>query len=236
MKAAHICIFSKPAVPGAVKTRLIPMVGARTAAKLAEAFFLDTWSAVQQITWAKPVIASTDPQAVANIGRDADVWPQGEGDLGDRIERILRRALARAPLAIALGADTPGLPPRLIEKARIMLVGLADAVLGPSADGGFYLLGMRKCPPGILAGLPWSREHTFVSTLSRLRNAGLKVRVLEPWFDVDRPEDLLKLARLLTDGMVAAPRTASVLRKLPVAASHSKPAVVHETISHYSSS
>lgn len=76
--------------------------------------------------------------------------PQGEGDLGSRLENALRRALAGGkPAAIVIGTDSPDLPAELLDAARAALKD-ADAVLGPSADGGFYLIGLRSCPEGLL--------------------------------------------------------------------------------------
>ncbi len=135
---------------------------------------------------------------------------QGEGDLGARIERVLRNALQLASLAIAIGADAPALPARLLEAARDAL-GRADAVIGPADDGGFYLLGLRTCPVRLLAGLPWSAPDTFARTTERLRERGLRVEVLERWFDVDRPEDLDRLRALIQRGDIHAPSTARLL-------------------------
>jgi len=210
----HICIFFKSPIPGSVKTRLIPAVGAEGAARLAEAFLLDTWAAVHQLPWAKAIVATTGSMANSmKFPADAQLWSQGEGDLGERLERVLGRALLGSHFAIALGADSPGLPARLLEQARAALDS-SDAVLGPCEDGGFYLIGLRRCPPGLLVGIPWSQPETHVRTLSRLRQAGFKVHILEPWFDVDRPEDLATLRRMIVDGDVAAPETARRLQEL----------------------
>ena len=145
--------------------------------------------------------------------RQRSFWLQGDGDLGARLERVLRRALTRAPKALAIGADSPGLPLRLIEAAHAAL-DAADAILGPCDDGGFYLLGLRRCPPGLLADLPWSLEGTHRATLARLRHRGLETIELDPWFDVDREEDLARLERLIAEGSVVAPATASAIARL----------------------
>src|SRR5258708_38692520 len=190
-----ICVFLKPPLPGKVKTRLIPAVSAEGAAALAEAFFRDTWNCVESLNWAVPIVASTESLGLGVLPRpDIQVWLQGGGDLGARIERILRRALTQAPMAMALGADSPGIPPSFLEQAHEALRS-ADAVLGPCEDGGFYLLSVRDCPPGLLAGIPWSQSTTFACTLDRLRERGLKATVLDPWYDIDRPEDLERLLR-----------------------------------------
>ncbi len=209
-----ICVFLKPPQPGKVKTRLIPAFGAEGAAALAEAFFRDTWSCVTSLGWVLPIVASTealDSEFLAHPS--AEVWLQGDGDLGARIERILRRGLARRRFAIALGADSPGIPRNVLEDARQALRA-ADAVLGPCDDGGFYLLGVRDCKQGLLADIPWSQPTTFACTLDRLRARGLKTAVLDSWFDVDRPGDLVRFSEQLIAGTMRAPHTARVVAKL----------------------
>jgi uncharacterized protein len=201
-----LCVFAKPPVAGEVKTRLAATLGPERAAVLARAFLDDTLEA-QRLPWAEVALATTAPFAAP-----VPTLLQGPGDLGARIERVLRAALERAPAAIAIGADAPALPRRLLEAARLALAE-ADAVLGPAADGGFYLLGLRRCPEGLLAALPWSAADTCLRTLERLRTSGLKTALLEEWFDVDRPEDLERLRAALRAGELVAPRTAALLEQ-----------------------
>jgi len=205
---AVICIFAKPPVAGEVKTRLAAAVGAEVAARLARAFLDDTIDSVRELAWAVPALASTAP-----VTADVPVLLQGEGDLGERIERVLRAALEQAPIAFAIGADTPALPSRLLESARAALKEV-DVAIGPAQDGGFYLLALRQCPEGLLRDLPWSSVDTLQATLKRLRVLGLRSRLLEPWFDVDRAEDLERLRALIEQGALRAPRTALVLADL----------------------
>jgi uncharacterized protein len=204
--SAVICIFAKPPVAGQVKTRLAAVLGPERAAALARAFLDDTIAAVRAVPWAQALLAATGP-----MESDLPVLLQGEGDLGARIERVLQAALRDAPFAIAIGADAPALPRRFLEAARAALAAV-DAVVGPADDGGFYLLGLRACPEGLLAGLPWSSAETFTRTVERLRSRGLRVEVLERWFDVDRAEDLDRLREALRAGEIEAPRTARLLR------------------------
>jgi rSAM/selenodomain-associated transferase 1 len=200
-----ICIFAKPPVAGKVKTRLAAVLGDGRAAALASAFLQDTIASVQSLPWARAVLASTEA-----VESKLPVLLQGEGDLGARIEHVLRAALRLAPSAAAIGADAPALPNRLLEAARAAL-DREDAVLGPAEDGGFYLLGLRSCPEGLLAGLPWSDSETCARTLERLQARGLRVELLEPWFDVDRIEDLERLRAALLSGEIIAPHTAQLL-------------------------
>ncbi len=204
-------VFARVPEPGKVKTRLASAVGAAETHQLAEAFLLDTWAGIERHGFFRPIIATTGQ--LGGLLAGLDTWIQGEGDLGSRLERMLRRALGGGTPALVLGADTPGLPRRLLEQARLALQS-ADAVLGPCDDGGFYLLGVHHCPEGLLSDLPWSESSTFERTKQRLLDRGLKVAVLDPWFDVDRPEDLERLKALIQDGTIEAPATERTLRSL----------------------
>lgn len=215
MAEAHvaICVFAKPPRAGEAKTRLAPAVGAEGAAALARAFLADTWAMVTRLPGARPILASTGPWPEGLLPPPVEVWLQGGGDLGDRMERILRRALEVCPAAVALGADSPGLPRAYVEAAQAALVE-ADAVLGPSEDGGFYLLALRRLPEGGLANLPWSQPETLARTEERLRALGLSVAHGEPFFDVDVPGDLERLETELNAGRLQAPATAAALALL----------------------
>jgi uncharacterized protein len=201
-----ICVFAKPPVPGGVKTRLVPLLGSRYAAELAKAFLHDTWASVSSRPWAKPVLASTEDGIQDFLPGPVEIWLQGEGDLGARLENISRRALSDHSYVIAIGADSPGLPVKYLEQAREGLT-RADAVIGPSEDGGFYLLGLRKCPTGLLSGIPWSAPTTCLETIAKLQAAGLTVYILDDWFDVDTPQDLERLSTLITTKQIEAHET-----------------------------
>ncbi len=201
-----ICVFAKLPVPGRVKTRLVPSLGSRGAAELAKVFLQDTWASVSALPWAKPVLASTGKDLPDCLPSQAEVWLQGDGDLGARLENISHRALCDHAYVIAIGADSPGLPAKYLEQAREALA-RADAVIGPCEDGGFYLLGLRECPTGLLSGIPWSAPTTCLETIAKLQAAGLTVYILDDWFDVDTAEDLERLNALITAKQIEAPET-----------------------------
>ena len=208
----YVCVFAKPPRPGRAKTRLIPLLGEAGAALLADALLRDTLDSLTGLNWATPVLATTEECPELSSG-SFPVWLQGDGDLGKKLERILQRALERGEAAVAIGADSPGLPPALLEKTRELLEE-NDVVLGPCTDGGFYLLAVTSCRSGILDGIPWSEATTFERTLAKLKAQGLSVAVLDTWFDIDRPEDVNNLADLLIAGSVTAPRTAEAIAQL----------------------
>lgn len=208
-----VAVFAKPWRLGAVKTRLAAGIGAEAAAALAQAFFEDTWRSVQSLEGVRLVLAGTAEGGGAYGLPGAELWPQGDGDLGARMERVARRALEVAPWFIALGADSPGLPMRLVGEARASLE-RCDAVLGPAEDGGYYLLGLRRLDRGLLEGLSWSAPSTYAATAERLSLRGYTFAAVEPWFDVDEPGDLRRLAAALASGAAVAPRTAAALAAL----------------------
>jgi uncharacterized protein len=204
--AIPVCIFAKPPVPGEVKTRLIPVVGATGAADLASAMLLDVWRTVNFCAGVRPILATTARGDFPISVSPDDVWLQGDGDLGQRIERILTRALLQARGAMVIGADSPTLTAAYIQAALHALQS-NDAVLGPSMDGGFYLLALRKCQHGLFASLPWSTSETRRRLKARLEQHGFSMAELEPLFDVDIPADLLSLEQHLTADPSLAPAT-----------------------------
>lgn len=88
-----LCIFVKPPTAGRVKTRLVPSVTPAQAAELASAFFADTLALARSCDWARIVVACDGDPALLALDTDVEVWPQGGGDLGERMERVLGRAL-----------------------------------------------------------------------------------------------------------------------------------------------
>ena len=201
-----VCMFAKPPEPGHVKTRLIPELGREGAAEIAAAMFLDTWHTLSSTPGIRPVLATVSSGVFPVAIDSRDVWLQGDGDLGTRLERILRRSLADAAGAIVVGADSPCLTTVHLQ-AAIQALEDHDAVIGRAMDGGFYLLGVRHCPEGLLSCIPWSTRETAELTAQRLRCRNLDVHELPPLFDVDLPEDLPVLAGYLLKDPAAAPAT-----------------------------
>ena len=210
MPEAIVCIFAEPPIAGAVTTQLVPELGAERAAVLAEAFLEDTVAMVRTLTWAECIIAATKAFERSYF-KPEEVWLQSEGDMGERLEKVLRLALKRKPIVLAIGADSPGLPATYLQSARDALQ-KADAVLGPSADGGFYLIGLTDCPVGVLEGIQWSHSTTLAATTHKLEQFGMKTVLINPWFDIDSHDDLERLRRMLANDPSSAPRTAELLR------------------------
>ena len=206
-RAGTWCLFAKPPTAGRSKTRLARAVGRPRAARLASAFLVDTVASLPRK--AGLLLATTDvrgdfPAELSHLER----WPQGNGNLGDRLQQVMSRALATHDWVIAVGADSPGVPLERYRQAQRALQRGAPAVIGPSLDGGFFLLGLSLCPPDTFAGIPWSDATTCAAMCAHLTELGLAPVVLDPWFDVDEVADLQRLQRLLHAGSIVAPKTA----------------------------
>jgi hypothetical protein len=201
-----VCIFAKPALAGEVKTRLIPALDAGGAAELASVMLLDIWHTVESCPGVRPILATTRYGDFPTPVSPDDIWLQGDGDLGQRMERILNRGLVEAPAAIAIGADSPALTAAHL-KAALDALQTNDVVVGPSSDGGFYMLALRTCQAGLLHSLPWSSSNTLGALKARIKEYSLSIAELEPLFDVDTPGDLITLEKHLFTHPSAAPVT-----------------------------
>ncbi len=208
-----VCIFAKPPVAGLVKTRLAAVIGTTEAAELAAAMLRDVWNTVSACAGACAVLAVGAEGDFPLDVPHADRWLQCPGDLGERIESILRRGIEQAPAAIAVGADSPLLTAAHVSEAIAALQN-HDAVIGRCEDGGFYLLGMRACPPGLLAEIPWSSSDTAQAVACRITRNGGRLAEITTLFDVDTPADLSLLEICLESSPVLAPETHAFLARL----------------------
>lgn len=212
MTSATLCIFARPPVAGHTKSRLAADLGSEAAAAVAQALLADTVAAARAVPGAQVVLSVTQAFDFGPA-RGLELWVQPRGDLGSRLEWTLRRALRRSPWAVALGADTPGLSAKMLE-STLSVLEERDAVLGPADDGGFYLLGLRACPNGLLAGIRWSHPQTLSDTEARLRTAGMGLGYTSPWFDLDTVDDLRRARALLETGSATGPHLAAAVESL----------------------
>jgi hypothetical protein len=184
----RIVIFAKAPVPGRVKTRLIPELGADGAAKTARRM-LD-WTVLQARGTGLPVelCGEPDPATWYRPRPGVEFTAQGEGDLGERLERAARRVLAAGPVLL-VGSDCPELGrARLVAAAEALSA--RDAVIHPALDGGYVLLGLRRLDPSLFADIAWSTDAVAAQTIARIEALGWSLHVGEALRDVDVPEDL----------------------------------------------
>ncbi|WP_099826779.1 TIGR04282 family arsenosugar biosynthesis glycosyltransferase [Oceaniglobus indicus] len=164
----HLIVMVKEPRPGRVKTRLGRDIGLVPAAWWFRHQALSVLARLRDPRWTLSVAVSPD-----RAGLDSRIWPadlaripQGHGDLGARMLRLLRHP-APGPVAV-IGADIPGVTrPRIAE--AFDLLGRHDAVLGPATDGGYWLVGLRRTravPPGLFHGVRWSSATAMADTIA----------------------------------------------------------------------
>jgi len=187
--------------PGAVKTRLIPALGAQRACELYCALVEQTLATASELAAGAEVgievrLAGAPDAAAARewLGDTVAIREQGVGDLGARLERATRDALAEgAPAVLAIGADCPELSTAHLT-AALSALRENDLVLGPAIDGGYYLIGLRHPAPTLFSGIAWSTATVLAQTLAAAQRAALTCHLLERLGDVDEPDDLPRWA------------------------------------------
>lgn len=193
--AQRLLVFAKAPVPGRVKTRLIPALGAVRAAALHARLVDQTLAITSRVdAWRTELWCHPDrenPDLVECAGRHHAVLREQTGiDLGERMHNAFVTTLAEAERAVLIGTDCPGLRVDHISRAFEALRVGADAVLGPAIDGGYYLIGLGDPEPEAFVDVPWGSETVLASTRQRLQGLGLRVSELPMLRDLDRPQDL----------------------------------------------
>lgn len=214
-----LAVMAKAPIPGEVKTRLMPALSAEEAAELYRALLLDQLEHLQGLSGVEvylayaPEGAGALSEAVALSGTRC--FAQEGGDLGARMNGVLKELWRRGHRNAALiGSDLPALPLEFVHKA-FELLAMHRVVLGPSRDGGYYLIGMNQPTPEIFRAMTWSHGEVLAQTLKTLGHLGIAGALLPVWFDLDTPDDLdfLQLwSRSVSGG--AMKRTLGYLRKI----------------------
>jgi hypothetical protein len=217
MQRLLVQVFAKALVPGQVKTRLIPILGAEGAmelhcrlvrhtlatAALARVGPLEVWTTA----WEDAFIQSC--KRVLGV----DVRLQPDGDLGARMVAAAEDGLRRAAGVIIVGTDCPTMSLDDLRAARDALGAGDDVVLGPAEDGGYWLIGLARCDPALFTGIAWSSPAVLDATRERLETLGWRWSELPTRWDVDRPEDLARLSEMsslsmLVEGLAGYPAPA----------------------------
>jgi rSAM/selenodomain-associated transferase 1 len=188
-----LALFAKHWQPGTVKTRLAARWGPTRASEVYLAFLrhmLARFAAVGDERWL--VFSPAESQAAFRPlpGSGWRLVPQATGDLGQRMAVLFNQAFVRgADPVVLIGSDSPTLPVAHIEQAFELLQDV-PVVLGPAADGGYYLIGAAGRAPPVFTGIEWSTPRVWEQTIAHLQAAGLSYACLPPWHDVDTPADL----------------------------------------------
>jgi len=214
-----IILFVKAPVRGHVKTRLAEYLDAGVVAALYRSFVGDS---VRKITaLGLPLHIFYDPPGSESImrswlGDDPIYVPQNGDGLGERMGQAFQHVFhAGIHRAVLTGTDLPDLPGEMIAQALSALDD-HEAVIGPSKDGGYYLIGFQSgaFTTAAFDGISWSSEAVFQATMNRLGHSGLSVHQLAEWRDIDTHDDLLDLIETLKKQPERAPETAAYLKNL----------------------
>lgn len=211
-------VFAKFWEPGAVKTRLAASIGAADAALLHRWFLVTVLHRMNHLAGRKALVFSPPERREEFSEVCPELWSlqeQGEGNLGRRMRRFLQWAFAAgARHVVVLGSDSPSVPTAYVANAFEQLQNV-PVVLGPSDDGGYYLVGVSSTnpEPPIFEGISWGTSSVLQETVANLHGADIAYGRLPSWYDVDRLPDLRRLSDELTS---ATQRDAPLAALTPV--------------------
>ena len=219
-----LILFVKVPRSGVVKTRLQPDLSPKDAAELYRAFILDLLKATSRLRGLTRILAC-DPthkalffQALAKTERLKLISQEGR-DLGQRMKNAILRANRMGfRHVVIIGTDSPTLPVALIRKA-FRLLARSHLVLGPSQDGGYYLIACSKTIPTLFKGIAWGTDQVLPATMKKVVRNKINCELLPFWYDVDTIQDLRFLRDHLSflnrsQSARIAPQTTSIIRNL----------------------
>lgn len=192
---SRVAVFAKAPVPGAVKTRLIPTLGADGAAALHRTL-VERALACAIAADIGAVELWCAPDASAPFFLDCHdrfgvrLASQREGDLGTRMRGAFEAMLAGGGRALLIGSDVPAMTPAYLRAADAALAEGHNAVIGPAEDGGYVLIGLSQVAPELFDGIDWGGPAVMQATRSRIERLGWRHFELPVLWDVDRPDDL----------------------------------------------
>jgi rSAM/selenodomain-associated transferase 1 len=221
-----IILFARDPVAGKVKTRLAPFLSEDLIFELYTRFLNDSVDKICKVSDADRFIGVTPADSsgyfsrmTLNLKSPPKVFLQAGQDLGEKMFNALQERFDEGyEHVVIIGSDSPSLPVDYLEKA---LSSEKDLVLGPSTDGGYYLIGMHQKPVDVFTGgIDWGSEKVLEQTLERVQKSGASLELLPPWYDVDREEDLkfLKthLEMIAEAGLDNIGATGEFLKKLDI--------------------
>lgn len=192
-----LVVLAKAPVAGLAKTRLAAALGADGAAALAGRMLEHAVGQGATAGFDHLEICCTPDAGHPAFRRlatrhGAVLTAQGEGDLGQRMHRALGRLLHRHERALLIGTDAPALGSALLREAAGLLA-QHDAVLVPTHDGGYALVGLCRPQPTLFADIAWGAPEVMACTRERAVAAGLRIAEMEAIADIDEPADLVHL-------------------------------------------
>jgi rSAM/selenodomain-associated transferase 1 len=221
MRRALVVVGKAPQA-GVTKSRLAPLLSAAGAADLYRGFLLDAVGLGLELGWERVSVIHPRGSRLALqelLPNDVYLLEQRGDGLGDALSYAFEHHLAEQfERVVLIGSDNPTLPRGPIEQASDCLDD-HDLAIGPTSDGGYYLIAMRALHPAVFHGIAWSTPQVYAQTLAQARRQNLHVHALEEWYDVDEPRDLERLrADIATGPARVAPNTRAALARLAVPA------------------
>ena len=191
-KNKAVILFARDLILGQVKTRLSSLFDDETILRLYTCFVEDSLEKIRQVDNADCFvgISPSNISGFFNGIEDSDtrLFIQQGKDLGDKMRQaFVDRFSDGYKKVVIIGSDSPSLPVSYINKA---LNSDKDLILGPSTDGGYYLIAMTGKVSEVFDGIAWGTEQVLDETLNRVKKAGVSLELLPVWYDVDFPEDL----------------------------------------------
>lgn len=190
-------MFLKYPEPGTVKTRLAESLGEDVTCELYRCFLADISTMTREINAETIIIYSGSNGVSFPDFPDVRCLRQRGNNIGERMYNAFIDVFARGfERGVLIGSDSPDLPAVLINDAFAKL-NSSDVVIGPSADGGYYLIGCKRqsLRPSIFNEINWSTSEVFTETIRRLDKAELKYWQLQQWTDIDEFDDLKNFYR-----------------------------------------
>jgi len=208
-----LVIMAKAPRPGVVKTRLSACLPPASILGLYRCLLEDTLALAQSLDGVEAAIMcpTADLDELSRIvGPGVRVVAQTGDGLGAALTAVFAHFATDGRRVVAFNSDSPHLPQAVLRMAFSALLS-CDVVAGPTHDGGYYLVGGSASHPGLFAGNSMGTASALDSLLARARSLAVSVTLTDPFYDIDVPEDLSRLAEELRLAPERAPRTANWL-------------------------
>ncbi len=194
-------MFAREPRLGQVKTRLAAEIGDYRALALYQAMLTRVGAlleAADLVNWDLWVSSNISHENFLSICNSKNIYLQEGAHLGQKMDFAISRTLAKDAVdsVIIIGTDCPALDLSYLDAALTALETGNDVVIGPALDGGYVLIGARQSIPELFSGISWGSADVLAETLHLLQQSQLNYRLLQPLWDVDRPEDLGRLREL----------------------------------------
>ena len=194
MDTNALIVFARRPALGQVKTRIAKTMGDAGALLVYEKLLDKTRETIQHLSASVFIYYSEQSGPEADWGRKVEVVYQQGRDLGARMQNAFQECLTKHERVVLVGSDCPGITPGIVNDAFEALNN-SEVVLGPTEDGGYYLIGMKSLQNDLFENMMWSTSNVYEETIQRLENNDTSYLSLPLLFDVDEEEDYRRCLR-----------------------------------------